>query len=104
MIGEVGGGSVCVLCWGAWSYLAARHRSTHWVDGERRWAWKRGTPDWVTRIMPWLGFLGWVGLLVVMASWLLHAVPVAGAAHFHARAQLGGVPALADLLARRVRG
>jgi hypothetical protein len=49
------------------------------VGRERRRAWKQGTPDWVTRIMPWLEFLGWVALLGSIAWWVFHPTSVGGA-------------------------
>jgi hypothetical protein len=76
MVGEVVGVSVCLVFWGTKAYLATKYRIKCRIGGEDRWAWRHGTPDWVTRVMPWVEFLGWVALLGFIACWLFHAVPV----------------------------
>jgi hypothetical protein len=80
MIGEAVGLSVCLVFWGTRAYLTAKYRIRHRIGGEVRWAWKHGTPDWVTRVMPWLEFLGWMALVGFIACWMLHAVPVVAGA------------------------
>ena len=76
MAGEATGVVLCLLLWGAWAFLASKYQVKYSVAGEIRWAWKRGTPDWITRAAPWLEFVGWVALLGAIACWALHAVPV----------------------------
>jgi hypothetical protein len=78
MVEEVVGVGVCLAVWGTKAYLAAKYRVPDGIGREDRWAWKHGTPDWVSRVLPWLEFLGWVVLLAVIASWFFHAAPVAG--------------------------
>jgi len=75
MVGELVGVGVCLVFWGTKPCLATNYRTKSRIGGEGRCAWRQGTPDWVTRVMPWLEFLGWVALLGFIASWLLHAVP-----------------------------
>jgi len=79
MVGEGAGVGLCLLLWGTRAYLAARYRLKYRVGGEERRTWKRGTPDWVTRVVPWLEFLGWVALLASIAWWLFHPTSVGGA-------------------------
>jgi len=79
MVGEAAGIVVCLIFWGARAFLASKYQVRHRVMGEIRWAWKRGTPDWITRAAPWLEFVGWVALLTAIICWALHAVPVTGA-------------------------
>jgi hypothetical protein len=74
MVGEAIGIGLCLLLWGAKAYLATRYVIKFRIAGEERWAWKRGTPDWVTLAMPWLQFLSWVVLLGLIAWWVFHAV------------------------------
>jgi hypothetical protein len=76
MVGEVAGISVCLAFWGTKAHLAAKHRIKHRIGGEDRWAWKHGTPGWVTRVMPWLEFLAWVALLGFLAWWACHPTSV----------------------------
>ena len=76
MVGEAACLGVCLFAWGTRAYLAAKYRIKYQIARENRWAWKHGTPDWVTRIMPWLQFLGWLALLGFIANWLLRAVAV----------------------------
>jgi hypothetical protein len=76
MVGEVVAVGVCLLLWGARAYLATKYVIRYRVAGERRWAWRRGTPDWITRAMPWLEFLSWIALLGFIAWWVLSPVHV----------------------------
>jgi hypothetical protein len=76
MVGEAVGITLLLLPWVARAYVVAKYRIKHMAAGKVRWAWKRGTPDWVTRAMPWLEFLSWAALLGFIAWWLLRPVPV----------------------------
>ncbi len=69
MVVETLGMVLCVLLWGARVYVAAKYRIRYRVAGKVRWVWKQGTPDWITRAVPWLEFLSWVALLGLLA-WL----------------------------------
>jgi hypothetical protein len=80
MVGEAIGVGLCLLLWGTRAYLAAKYMVKYRVGGEGRRGWKHGVPDWVTRIMPWLEFLGWVALLGSIAWWVFHPTSVGGAA------------------------
>jgi hypothetical protein len=103
MVGEAAGVSVCLLSWGTKAYLASKYRIRYRIGGENRWAWKHGTPDWVTLLRPWLELLGWLGLLGFIVCWLLHPVPVeAGQTSkcLHEPRQFRGGPALAGLWAK----
>jgi len=79
MVGGAVGIGLCLLLWGTRAYLAAKYVVKYRVGREYRRAWKGGTPDWLTRVMPWLEFLGWVALLASIAWWVLHPTLVAGA-------------------------
>ena len=79
MLAEAAGIGLCLLLWGTRAYLAAKYRVKYRIGGEDRRAWKRGTPDWVTRVMPWLEFLGWVALLASIAWWVLRPASVVSA-------------------------
>jgi hypothetical protein len=79
MVGEATGVGLCLFLWGARAYLAAKYMVKSTIGGEMRRAWKHGTPDWVTRILPWLEFLGWVALLGSIAWWVFHPTSVGGA-------------------------
>jgi hypothetical protein len=79
MVGGAVGIGLCLLLWGTRAYLAAKYVVKYRVGREYRRAWKHGTPDWVTRVAPWLEFLGWVALLASIAWWVLHPTLVAGA-------------------------
>jgi hypothetical protein len=79
MLAETVGIGLCLLLWGTRAYLAAKYVVRSGIDGKDRRAWKEGTPDWITRVMPWLEFLGWVALLASIAWWVLHPASVAGA-------------------------
>ena len=79
MVGEALGAGLCLILWGTRAYLTAKYRVKYRIGGVDRRAWKHGTPDWATRIMPWLEFLGWVALLAAIAWWLLHTTSVGGA-------------------------
>ena len=79
MAGEAVGVVLCLLLWGTRAYLAAKYVVKFRIGRGCHRTWKRGTPDWVTRIMPWLEFLGWVALLASVAWWVLHPTSVAGA-------------------------
>jgi len=79
MVGEVIGIGVCLLLWGARAYLATKYLIKYKVAGEVRWAWKRGTPDWVTRAMPVLESLGWAAVLGLIVWWLFRAIPIVAA-------------------------
>ena len=79
MAGQVIGVVLCLLPWLARRYLISKYQIRYEIARERRWAWKRGTPDWITRIMPWLQFVGWVALLGFIAWLVLRPVPVIGA-------------------------
>jgi hypothetical protein len=79
MVGEAVGVGVCLFLWGTRAYLTAKYAIKLKAGGEERREWKHGTPDWVTRIMPWLEFLGWVALLGCIAWWVFHPAPVTGA-------------------------
>jgi hypothetical protein len=79
MVGEAVGVGVCVILWGTRAWLAAQYGVKQRTGREGRRAWKPGTPEWVTRIMPWLEFLGWAALLGCLAWWILHPVSVGGA-------------------------
>jgi hypothetical protein len=70
---------VCLFLWGTRACLAAKYRVKYRSGGENRREWRHGTPGWITRIMPWLDFLGWVALLASVAWWVLHPASVAGA-------------------------
>jgi len=72
MVGEAIGIAVCLLLWGTRAFLASKYQVKYRVAGEPRWAWKRGTPDWIARAVPWLEFVGWVALLGAIACWALH--------------------------------
>jgi hypothetical protein len=76
MVGEVVSVSVCMVIWGTKAYLATKYRIPSRIGREDRWTWKHGTPDWVTRVTPWLEFLGWAVLLALIVGWLFHPVPV----------------------------
>ena len=78
MVGEAACLGVCLVAWGTRAYLAARYKIKYQIARENRWAWKHGTPDWVPRTMPWLQFLGWVGLLGFILCWSLRPVPLVG--------------------------
>jgi hypothetical protein len=79
MVGEAVGVGVCLLLWGTRACLAAKYVLKYRTGREARRGWKPGTPEWVTRIMPWLEFLGWVALLGCLAWWVLHPASVGGA-------------------------
>jgi hypothetical protein len=79
MLAETVGIVLCLLLWGTRAYLAAKFVVRSGIDGKDRRAWKEGTPGWITRVMPWLELLGWVGLLASIAWWVLHAASVVGA-------------------------
>jgi hypothetical protein len=78
MAGEAIGVGLCLFLWGTRAYLAAKYKCR--IAGQARRAWRLGTPDWITRIMPWLEFLGWVALLGSVAWWVFHPTSVGGAA------------------------
>ena len=81
MVGEATGVVLCLLFWGARGFLASKYQVKYRVAGKIRWAWKRGTPDWVTRVAPWLEMVGGLALLAAFACWALHGVPaIAGMA------------------------
>ena len=89
------GVALCVLLWGARAFLASKYQIKYRVGGKVRRAWKRGTPDWIPRAVPWLEFFGWAGLLGAVAWWALHPVPVMGAvtvAIFRSRDVVAGCP------------
>jgi hypothetical protein len=71
MVGQVIGVVLCLLPWFARAYVTSEYRISYTVAGERRWVWKRGTPDWITLTMPWLEFLIWVALLGFITWWVL---------------------------------
>jgi hypothetical protein len=79
MLAETAGIGLCLLLWGTRAYLAAKYVVRPGINGKGRRAWKGGTPEWLTRVMPWLEFLGWVALLASIAWWVLHPASVAGA-------------------------
>jgi len=79
MLAETVGIGLCLLLWGTRAYLAAKYVVKYRIGREYRRAWKEGTPDWITRVMPWLEFLGWVALLASIAWWVLHPASVMGA-------------------------
>ncbi len=79
MVGQVIGVVLCLLPWLARGYVASKYQIRYGIAAERRWAWKRGTPDWITRITPWLEFVGWVALLGFIAWVVLRPVPVIAA-------------------------
>jgi hypothetical protein len=79
MVGEAVGLGVCLLLWATRACLAAKYILKYGMGQELRRAWKPGTPGWVTRIMPWLEFLGWVALLACIAWWVFHPASVGGA-------------------------
>jgi hypothetical protein len=79
MLGEAVGIGLCLLLWGTRAYLAVKYVVKYRVGREYRRTWKHGTPDWVTRVAPWLEFLGWVALLGSIAWWVLHPASVVGA-------------------------
>ena len=79
MLAETVGIGLCLLLWGTRAYLAVKYVVKYRVGREYRRTWKRGTPDWVTRVAPWLEFLGWVALLGSIAWWVLHLASVVGA-------------------------
>jgi hypothetical protein len=66
---------VCLILWGARAFVTSKYQVKYRVGGETRRAWKRGTPDWITRAVPWLEFVGWVALLGAIACWALDPVP-----------------------------
>jgi hypothetical protein len=78
MVGEAVGAGVCLLLWGTRACLAAKYVLKYRTGREHRRTWKSGTPEWVTRIMPWLEFLGWVALLGCLAWWVFHPALVGG--------------------------
>ena len=71
MVGEAIGIVLCLLPWIARAYVTSKYRIRYRIAGERRWAWKRGTPEWIMLAMPWLEFLSWVTLLGFVAWWVL---------------------------------
>ena len=79
MLAEAAGIGLCLLLWGTRAYLGAEYVVRSGINGKDRRAWKEGTPGWITRVMPWLEFLGWVALLVSIAWWVLHPASVVGA-------------------------
>ena len=81
MVGEATGVVLCLVLWGARAFLASKYQVKYRVAGETRWAWKGGTPDWITRAAPWLELVGWLALLAAIACWALDALPaIAGMA------------------------
>ncbi len=70
MSGEAAGGIVCALLWVVRAYVRLRYRVRYKVGRKVRVAWRRGTPDWITRLMPWLVLLSW-SALIVMLYWAL---------------------------------
>jgi hypothetical protein len=58
MLAETVGIGLSLLVWGTRAYLGAKYVVKYRVGGKDRRAWKHGTPDWITRIIPWLEFLG----------------------------------------------
>jgi len=82
MVGEAVGIGVSLVLWGTRACLAAKYALKYSVGREHRRAWKHGTPDWITRIMPWLEFLGWVALLGSMVWWVLRPTSVGGTIAF----------------------
>ena len=101
MAGQVIGVVLCLLPWLARLYVISKYQIRYEIARERRWAWKRGTPDWITRIMPWLQFVGWVALLGFIAWLVLRPVPVIGASVHRPCAE--SLPAR-PLAAKRDRG
>jgi hypothetical protein len=79
MIREAVGFVLCLVLWLARVYVALKYQIRYRTAGEARWAWKRGTPDWITKAMPWLEFLSWAALVGFVAWWLLRPVPVMAA-------------------------
>ena len=79
MIREAVGFVLCLVPWLARAYVASKYQIRYRTAGEVRWAWKRGTPDWITKAMPWLEFLSWAALAGFVAWWLLRPVPVMAA-------------------------
>ena len=79
MVGEAVGVGLCLFLWGTRAYLTAKYAVKSRIDGKDRRTWKHGTPDWVTRVTPWLEFLGWVALLGSVGWWVLHPASVVGA-------------------------
>jgi hypothetical protein len=78
MLAEAAGIGLCLLLWGTRAWLSAKYVVKYRMGGEARRAWRHGTPDGVTRIMPWLEFLGWVALLGSIAWWVFHPTSVGG--------------------------
>jgi len=79
MLGEAVGIGLCLLLWGTRACLSAKYVVKFRIGREYRRTWKRGTPDWVTRVAPRLEVLGWVALLGSIAWWVLHLASVVGA-------------------------
>lgn len=69
MVGEAIAICLCVLAWAARLYVATKYQLRYKVAGQVRWTWKRATPDWITRVTPWLSFLSWVALLGLVFWW-----------------------------------
>lgn len=79
MVGEAILIGLCLVLWGVKAYVAANYQVRRRTAFGVRWIWKRGTPDWITRAVPWLEFLGWVALLGCIAWWARRAAPTKGA-------------------------
>ena len=75
MVGEAIGVVVCLILWGARAFLASKYQVKYRVAREKRWAWKRGTPDWITRVAPWLEIVGWLALLAAFGCWAHLTLP-----------------------------
>jgi len=69
MVAEAIGIGLCMFLWAARVYVAARYEIRYRVAGRLRRTWKRGTPDWITRVMPWVGFFSWVALFGLLVWW-----------------------------------
>lgn len=64
----------CLLLWGARGYLSWKYRIKCKFMGEVLWIWRSRTPDWITRLLPWLEFLGWVALAGLIVWWVLRCL------------------------------
>ena len=61
--------ALVLLLWGAKVYIRAKYGIKYKVAREERWAWKRGSPDWITKLLPWLQVLSWAALVGLVIWW-----------------------------------